>query len=328
MRLNISSACMFIQALLLAQGAISEAQLTVDFYRSSCPNLQFIVRGTMQVAVMNETRIAASILRLFFHDCFVQGCDASVLLDDTPTMKGEKSAFPNANSLRGFDVIDIIKANVEAYCPGVVSCADILALASRDAVVLSGGPGWNVLLGRRDSLTASVSLAKSNLPAPTDDLNTLIQKFQAQGLSVQDLVTLSGAHTIGLARCTTFKNRLYNNGGSGMPDQTMNMAYLQQLQSICPSTGGDDNLALLDFMTPSRFDTLYYKNLLYQRGLLNSDQELYSSNDSSTSTIVSSYAQNWRLFYQNFATSMISMGNVNPLMGNSGSIRKNCRVVS
>lgn len=66
----------------------------------------------------------------------IQGCDASVLLDDTANFTGEKTAFPNANSLRGFEVIDDIKSQLEAedMCPGVVSCADILTVAAREAV--------------------------------------------------------------------------------------------------------------------------------------------------------------------------------------------------
>ena len=64
-----------------------------------------------------------------------QGCDASVLLDDTGNFTGEKSAGPNAGSLRGFGVIDTIKALLEALCPRTVSCADILAVAARDSVV-------------------------------------------------------------------------------------------------------------------------------------------------------------------------------------------------
>jgi peroxidase len=57
------------------------------------------------------------------------------LLDDRADFTGEKNSFPNANSLRGFEVIDNIKSTLEEMCPGVVSCADILALAARDAVV-------------------------------------------------------------------------------------------------------------------------------------------------------------------------------------------------
>ncbi|KAJ8470981.1 hypothetical protein OPV22_025324 [Ensete ventricosum] len=96
----------------------------------------------MTQAVSRERRLGASILRLFFHDCFVNGCDGSILLDDTATFTGEKNARPNANSTRGFEVIDTIKSSVEAACAATVSCADILALAARDGVVLLGGPTW------------------------------------------------------------------------------------------------------------------------------------------------------------------------------------------
>ncbi|WOL12410.1 peroxidase P7-like isoform X1 [Canna indica] len=115
---------------------MANGQLSATFYKKTCPNLQSIVRSGMTTAVNNEGRMGASILRLFFHDCFVNGCDGSILLDDTSTFTGEKNAGPNANSVRGYDVIDTIKTSVEAACPGFVSCADIVALAARDGVVL------------------------------------------------------------------------------------------------------------------------------------------------------------------------------------------------
>jgi peroxidase len=65
-----------------------------------------------------------------------QGCDGSILLDDVGSFVGEKTAFPNRNSVRGYEVIDEIKKNVELLCPGVVSCADIAALAARDGTFL------------------------------------------------------------------------------------------------------------------------------------------------------------------------------------------------
>lgn len=69
-------------------------------------------------------------------ELLLQGCDASILLDDVGTFVGEKTAGPNSNSVRGYEVIDTIKTQVEASCNGTVSCADILALAARDAVFL------------------------------------------------------------------------------------------------------------------------------------------------------------------------------------------------
>lgn len=66
----------------------------------------------------------------------MQGCDGSVLLDDTATLIGEKQADQNVNSLKGFDLVDKIKQKLEAECPGVVSCADLLAIGARDGTVL------------------------------------------------------------------------------------------------------------------------------------------------------------------------------------------------
>jgi len=49
----------------------TNAQLNPNFYGRTCPSLQTIVRREMTKAINNEARIGASILRLFFHDCFV-----------------------------------------------------------------------------------------------------------------------------------------------------------------------------------------------------------------------------------------------------------------
>lgn len=64
----------------------------------------------------------------------LQGCDASVLINSTSNNQAEKSATPNL-TLRGFDFIDRVKRLLEAECPGVVSCADTIALVARDSIV-------------------------------------------------------------------------------------------------------------------------------------------------------------------------------------------------
>ncbi|KAJ8752113.1 hypothetical protein K2173_001788 [Erythroxylum novogranatense] len=292
------------------------AQLSPTFYQTSCPNLLTIVRNGMTQAVNREARLGASILRLFFHDCFVNGCDGSILLDDTSTFTGEKNAAPNANSARGFEVIDTIKTSVEAACRATVSCADILALAARDGVVLLGGPSWTVPLGRRDARTASQSAANSQIPSPFSNLATLISMFSAKGLSATDMTALSGGHTIGQARCTLFRNRIYN-------ETNIDPNFATTRRANCPLSGGDNNLAPLD-STPTRFDNSYYSDLVARRGLLHSDQELF--NGGSQDALVRTYSGNSATFNRDFAAAMVRMGNISPLTGTNGEIRRNCRL--
>ncbi|KAK8485490.1 hypothetical protein V6N13_133348 [Hibiscus sabdariffa] len=231
-------------------------------------------------------------------------------------MTGEKTAGPNNNSVRGFGVIDTIKSQVESLCPGVVSCADIVAVAARDSVVALGGPSWNVLLGRRDSATASLSAANSNIPAPTLSLSGLISAFSNKGFTAKEMVALSGSHTIGQARCTTFRTRIYN-------ETNINSAFAASLRGKCPSTGGDNNLSPLDTTSPTSFDNAYFKNLQSQKGLLHSDQQLFSGG--STDSQVNAYSSNSGSFTTDFANAMVKMGNLSPLTGTNGQIRKNCR---
>ncbi|KAK1286065.1 Cationic peroxidase 1 [Acorus calamus] len=316
--------------------AAASAQLSPHFYATTCPSALLTIRSAVVSA----------------------GCDGSVLLDDTSSFTGEKTAFPNMNSLRGFDVVDTIKSQVESVCPKVVSCADILAVAARDSVVAVsvrrshtigqaqctsfrdrlynetnidasfatsvksncpssgsdsvispldvstptsfdnfyfknlvnkkgllhsdqqlfsggstdsqlGGPSWAVQLGRRDSTTASLSTANSDLPAPTLDLSGLITAFSNKGLTAAEMVALSGSHTIGQARCTTFRGRLYN-------ETNIDASFATSVKSNCPSSGSDNVVSPLDVSTPTSFDNFYFKNLVNKKGLLHSDQQLFS----------------------------------------------------
>ncbi|CAN4080136.1 unnamed protein product [Withania somnifera] len=271
--------------------------------------------------------MAASLLRLQFHDCFVKGCDASLLLDSSRGIVTEKGSNANRNSARGFEVLDEIKSALEKECPQTVSCADILALAARDSTVLAGGPSWEVPLGRRDSTSASLSGSNNNIPAPNDTFNSILSKFQRQGLDLVDLVALSGSHTIGNSRCTSFRQRLYNQSGNNKPDSTLDQSYADQLRNRCPRSGGDQNLFFLDFVSPTKFDNSYFKLLLASKGLLNSDQVLTTKNQASLA-LVRQYAEDNALFLQHFAKSMVKMGNISPLTGSNGEIRKNCRKIN
>ncbi|KAF7005262.1 hypothetical protein CFC21_020396 [Triticum aestivum] len=324
--------CAFLALLVLfVSGA--HGQLSPTFYASTCPNLEAIVRSVMNTTVANEKRMGASLLRLHFHDCFVEGCDGSVLLDNvpatptTPAFFGERNAFGNINSLRGFDVIAKIKTAVEQACPGVVSCADILTLAARDGTVLLGGPTWTVPLGRRDSTTASMDLANRDLPPPFANLTSpdgsgLIERFVRKGLSAAEMTVLSGAHTIGSAQCQNYRLRLYN-------EARIDFQFAEGLKANCPQNGpaNDTFLAPLD-STGSTFDNKYYADLTSLRGLLHSDQVLYPQNNQTQVKIVLKYKGDNAAFFADFAAAMIKMGNLSPLTGTAGQIRTNCSIVN
>ncbi|XP_002521866.2 lignin-forming anionic peroxidase [Ricinus communis] len=304
--------------MLLLLNPACQAQLSSKFYDKTCPKALTTIRTSIKTAIARERRMAASLIRLHFHDCFVQGCDASILLDETSSIQSEKSALPNKDSARGYEVIDTAKSAVEKICPGVVSCADILAVAARDASAYVGGPSWTVRLGRRDSKTASRTLANRDLPSFRDGLDRLISRFRSKGLSARDMVALSGSHTLGQAQCFTFRERIYSNGTK------IEAGFASTRRRRCPAIGGDANLAALDLVTPNSFDNNYFKNLIQKKGLLQSDQVLFSGG--STDSIVLEYSKNRETFNSDFATAMVKMGNlINP---SRGEIRRICSAVN
>uniref|UniRef100_A0ACD5XDT5 Uncharacterized protein n=1 Tax=Avena sativa TaxID=4498 RepID=A0ACD5XDT5_AVESA len=311
------------------RGGAAQQQLSERFYDGSCPGVHRVVRRVLKEAHRADPRIYASLTRLHFHDCFVQGCDGSILLDNSSSIVSEKYAKPNNNSARGYPVVDDVKAALEKACPGVVSCADILAIAAKVSVELSGGPRWRVQLGRRDGTTANITGANSLLPSPRNNLTTLQRKFAAVGLDDTDLVALSGAHTFGRAQCQFVTDRLYNFSKTGKPDPTLDGGYQALLAASCPRRGGNKTaLNDLDPTTPDAFDKNYFTNLEANRGFLRSDQELFSTPGAPTAAIVDRFASSEKAFFRSFAASMIKMGNAKPLTGGQGEVRQNCRKVN
>ncbi|KAL6565621.1 hypothetical protein OROHE_004676 [Orobanche hederae] len=173
-------------SLLLLHNMQCDAQLSSTFYDATCPKASTLILNSIRGAISRDRRMAASFVRLNFHDCFVQGCDASILLDEAPSILSEKIAVPDNNSIRGSDVIEAAKHEVERACPGVVSYAEIYAS------VYVGGPSWTVRLGRRDSTTASCDQANTDLPSTFASLDVQISSFVSKGLSARDMVALSG----------------------------------------------------------------------------------------------------------------------------------------
>ncbi|KAL7225718.1 hypothetical protein ACSBR1_020972 [Camellia fascicularis] len=303
---------------------IVTAQLRVGFYSSTCPRAEQIVRQAVQKRFSTDRSITPALLRMHFHDCFVKGCDASILIDSTQATQSEKDAFPN-QSVRGFDLIDEAKLNLEVACPRTVSCADIITLATRDSVALAGGPNYTVPTGRRDGLVSNPNLV--NLPGPSLSVSQALQFFTAKKLTLNDMITLLGAHTVGVSHCGFFQDRLSNFQGSGKPDPTMDPTLVSKLFKLCGTQSrplSQDPTAFLDQNTSFIFDNEYYHQIKLKRGVMQIDQEL--ALDKASAPIVTGFASNAIGFQQGFAKAIVKMGGIEVLVGNNGEIRKNCRV--
>ncbi|KAF8709864.1 hypothetical protein HU200_029577 [Digitaria exilis] len=356
----------FLAALAAAAGVA--AQLREDYYAAVCPDLETIVRDAVTKKVQAQPVAVGATIRLFFHDCFVEvrslffylaagardggGCDASVILVSTGNNTAEKD-HPSNLSLAGdgFDTVIQAKAAVDAVpaCANQVSCADILALATRDVIVLvrlyltalmirsvinaaaaqnrafpfrsgnqflqsacAGGPSYTVELGRLDGLVSLSTNVDGKLPPPSFNLDQLLSVFVPNNLTLADLIALSG-------HCGTFANRIQ----PASVDPTMNASYAADLLAACPA-GVDRNVALeLDPVTPDAFDNQYFVNLVNGRGLLASDQVLYS--DARSQPTVVAWSQNADAFNAAFVDAITKLGRVgvktDPSMGN---IRRDC----
>ncbi|KAI4387694.1 hypothetical protein MLD38_000107 [Melastoma candidum] len=284
--------------LVATEGFQVDAQLTENFYKGTCPNVESIVKQVVTTKFGQTFVTIPATLRLFFHDCFSQGCDASILIA-SPNGDAEKDA-PDNQSLAGdgFDTVIKAKAAVEASCPGVVSCADILAIAARDVVVLAGGPSFNVELGRRDGTVSKASSVPGRLPQPTFHVPQLTALFAKNNLNQVDMIALSGAHTVGFSHCT------------------------RQLKQECPQNVDPRIAVNMDQVTPQTFDNQYYKNLVNGMGMFTSDQDLFTNN--ATRAKVIDFANNAGDFNAAFATAMRKLGRVNVQTGTQGQIRKDC----
>ncbi|KAH9297808.1 hypothetical protein KI387_029490, partial [Taxus chinensis] len=302
--------------------------LSWTFYNTSCPNLESIVTSVMESVLDEDITQAAGLLRLHFHDSFVQGCDGSVLLNITES-DSERQALPNLTLRdRAFAIIDEIKAAVEANCSGIVSCADILTLAARDSVAKAGGPEYPVPLGRRDSTSmANQTIVLANLPGPTSNVAGLMDIFESKGFNLTDLVALSGGHTIGIGHCDSFDERLYNTStGERDQDEFLEQSFADSLYTVCPAVDNTVNTTNLDVLSPDDFDSNYYINVQNNQTVFTSDQTLYVN--STTRDIVDSFASNQTLFFRDFVLGMLKMGQLEVLTGSEGEIRSNCSVVN
>eukprot|EP00250_Pteridium_aquilinum_P022340 c25354_g1_i3 orf=372-1346(-) len=319
--LLIWGAILIILAINISMG---QANLSGDFYKETCPRVEEFVHHAVTKATMNDPKVPAGLLRMHFHDCFIQGCDGSILLDSKGNNTAEKDAPPNV-SLHAFDVIDNAKASIESACPGLVSCADILAIAARDAVVLSGGPSWTVLKGRKDGRVSNASETRG-LPSPAFNVSQLTQSFALRNLSKLDMVTLSGGHTLGFSHCSSFNTRLFHFDQINEVDPSIDNSFARKLQTMCPEHNTNHSAGAFLDSTGTKFDNRYYVDIMQGKGVFSSDQALFS--DPETHALVNFFANDQLAFFTNFATSMVHMGNVGIKTEENGEIREHCRFIN
>lgn len=314
-----------VVVLLLAAAQLSEAKLSRSYYASTCPNVEALVRGVVTQKLQETFNAAPGTLRLFFHDCFVRGCDASVLISgpgDEHSAGADTTLSPDA-----LDLITRAKAAVEARCANTVSCADILAIATRDVVSQAGGPLYPVELGRLDGKVGTKAVVKHSLPGPGNNLDQLNKLFATNGLTQTDMIALSGGHTIGVTHCDKFVRRLYPfKGAKPQYSPPMNLAFLRQMRGTCPLNYSPTTVAMLDTVSPLKFDNGYYQTLQQQKGLLSSDQVLFA--DRRSRSTVNYFAANQTAFFDAFVAAMAKLGRIGVKTGSDGEIRRVCTKVN
>nr|CAB3476977.1 unnamed protein product [Digitaria exilis] len=305
--------------------ATTDAALQEGFYKSNtnCSvDVEATVASVVQRYISADRGVGAGLIRLHFHDCFVKGCDGSVLIDPSPINPDPEKGSPSNGGLRGLEAIQEAKQQLESTCPGAVSCADILAFAARDAsnILSAGAINYGVPSGRRDGLTSAASDATQSLPPPFAQLDRLTELFVAKGFSQDELVTLSGAHSVGRAHCGSFSERIRPN-----VSDTMDAEYGARLQQQCEDDG--DGVAVdQDQGTPVDLDNVYYRNVLAGKVLFNSDWALVS--DNATRQMVEDNAADQAQWAAKFIDAMRKMGELEVLTGDEGEIRRFCNVTN
>ncbi|KAL6619530.1 hypothetical protein ACP70R_034669 [Stipagrostis hirtigluma subsp. patula] len=319
--------CTCISLLLVVAVCACTAAATVhgglsdDHYAESCPQLEHVVRRSLAPVFAADHTSPAALLRLLFHDCQVQGCDGSILLnsDDRRSITSELDSGKNLG-IRHVGTIGYVKAAVEEWCPGRVSCADIVVLAAREAVAHAGGPHIpRVPLGRRDSTTASRHAADEQLPSCFLGIDDALDMFTRKGMSVEETVAIIGSHTLGGGHCINI----------GTNWKRVDKGFEAMLQLRCPH-GAPPPVAEAVYipgdLTPEWFDSHYYGNAAAGRGLFTVDAE--APTDARTAAHVRRFAVDKEGFFGAFSSAFLKLAGFGVLTGEEGEIRKQCHVVN
>uniref|UniRef100_A0A803PZR7 Peroxidase n=1 Tax=Cannabis sativa TaxID=3483 RepID=A0A803PZR7_CANSA len=201
---------------------------------TSSVDVEQTVRTAMKQAYNDDPSIVAALLRMQFHDCFVKGCDASILIDRNKNGAAtEKRAGANLSS---------------------------------------GEIDYGVENGRLDGKESKAS--NVNLPSTKISVSDSIKAFQQKGLGVNDMVYLLGGHSVGVSECTFFEDRLYNFGGSNRADPTMDSSLVSRLKLQCPPGSLSSAFLDQTPRSSMVIDKSFYNQLIMKRGVLAIDQKL------------------------------------------------------
>ncbi|CAN6683148.1 unnamed protein product [Malus baccata var. baccata] len=262
-----SSRILFFFFALLSLSAVScfaesneqDPGLVMDFYRDTCPQAEEVIREQVKLLYKRHKNTAFSWLRNIFHDCAVQSCDASLLLDSTRRSLSEKE-MDRSFGMRNFRYIEEIKEALERECPGVVSCSDILVLSAREGVVRLGGPFIPLKTGRRDGRRSRAEILEQYLPDHNESMSVVLEKFADMGIDTPGVVALLGAHSVGRTHCVKLVHRLYPE-----VDPELNPDHVPHMLKKCPDAIPDPKAVQYvrnDRGTPMIFDNNYYRNIL------------------------------------------------------------------
>ncbi|WMV09709.1 hypothetical protein MTR67_003094 [Solanum verrucosum] len=303
-----------------------EGQVSYGFYDKVCPQVENIVRDGVQSMSLTDPTTPSALLRLMFHDCQVQGCDGSILVDleSNSYYKSEMRSSRNLG-IRKREVVNLLKSVVEAQCPQQVSCADILILAAREAISVSGGPRIDVPLGRRDSSNPpNSSLADSSLPPSNLGVNDMLQLFAQKGLSLEESVAINGAHTLGITHCLSIESRLYDESKNDEPNEHEFELYLKL---SCPKGSLTSNVSfVLNEPTTLTFDNHYFINAINGRGVLRIDAEIPFH--PLTAPYVQRFAADQDAFFKAFSSAFVKLSTYGVRTGSQGMIRRHCNALS
>uniref|UniRef100_A0ACD5TXT9 Uncharacterized protein n=1 Tax=Avena sativa TaxID=4498 RepID=A0ACD5TXT9_AVESA len=301
------------------------------------------VKRIVTEAIGGDKGVGAALIRLVFHDCWVNGCDGSVLVDTKPYGGGKTEKLAENNiGLAGFDVIDKIKSQLDSP-EKQLSCADIVVLAAREATynLSRGNIDYPVNTGRTDGVVSSASAADAVLPPSTFDFEQLKANFAAKGFDTKELVALSGAHVVGVARESSFADRLNDTTATPIsPDYKDALAEDVKKHPIQPNNIRDKDETFRDkagYVVETGVDTsdgakgvmdnTYYHANLQNRVLFRSDWELRNDMSGQAGNAMETFKRDAREWYTEFGKAMAKLSQLKA-QGPRFENRTDCKVIN